>query len=70
MNVGIGTEAAQFPEKESINGMSVAVCSKYLFASLRRTLTMSYDMKSVGHYFFSDWQKSPSLDRKEVFSEI
>jgi hypothetical protein len=25
MNVGIGTEAAQFPEKENINGIFVAV---------------------------------------------
>ncbi len=25
MNVGIGTEAAQFPEKEYINGIFVAV---------------------------------------------
>jgi hypothetical protein len=27
MNVEIGTEAAQFPEKEYINGIFVAVCS-------------------------------------------
>jgi hypothetical protein len=26
MNVEIGTEAAQFPEKEYINGISLAVC--------------------------------------------
>jgi hypothetical protein len=26
MNVEIGSEAAQFPEKESINGIFVAVC--------------------------------------------
>jgi hypothetical protein len=52
MTVAIQTEAAQFPEKENINGMFVAVCSKYLFASLRRTLGMSYDMISVGHHFF------------------
>ncbi len=26
MNVEIGTEAAQFPEKEYINGISFAVC--------------------------------------------
>ncbi len=26
MNVEIGTEAAQFPEKEYINGIFVAVC--------------------------------------------
>ncbi len=35
------------------NGIFVAVCSKYLFASLRRTLVMSYDMISVGHHFLS-----------------
>jgi hypothetical protein len=28
MNVEIGTEAAQFPEKEYINGIFVAVCVK------------------------------------------
>jgi hypothetical protein len=28
MNVEIGAEAAQFPEKEYINGIAVAVCSK------------------------------------------
>jgi hypothetical protein len=27
MNVEIGTEAAQFPEKEYINGIFVAVCT-------------------------------------------
>jgi hypothetical protein len=26
MNVEIGTEAAQFPEKEYMNGIAVAVC--------------------------------------------
>ncbi len=29
MNVGIGTEAAQFPEKEYINGIFVAVPFKF-----------------------------------------
>jgi hypothetical protein len=27
MNVEIGAEAAQFPEKEYINGIAVAVCT-------------------------------------------
>ncbi len=27
MNVEIGAEAAQFPEKEYINGIAVAVCN-------------------------------------------
>jgi hypothetical protein len=30
MNVEIGTEAAQFPEKEYMHGIFVAVCSKCL----------------------------------------
>ncbi len=30
MNVEIGSEAAQFPEKEYVNGIAVAVCTKYL----------------------------------------
>jgi hypothetical protein len=29
MNVEIGAEAAQFPEKEYINGIAVAVCSYF-----------------------------------------
>ncbi len=28
MNVDLGTEAAQFPEKEYINGIFLAVCTK------------------------------------------
>jgi hypothetical protein len=31
MNVEIGAEAAQFPEKEYINGIAVAVYMKYIF---------------------------------------
>jgi hypothetical protein len=30
MNVKIGAEAAQFPEKEYINGIAVALCSRFL----------------------------------------
>ncbi len=30
MNVEIGTDAAQFPEKEYINGISVAVCTNII----------------------------------------
>jgi hypothetical protein len=33
MNVDIGTEAAQFPEQEYINGIFVAVCMHLLFVS-------------------------------------
>ncbi len=61
MNVEIGTEAAQFPEKESINGMFVAVCSKYLFSSLRCTLVVSYDMISVDYHFCLWLAKKPIL---------
>jgi hypothetical protein len=35
MNVEIGAEAAQFPEKEYINGIAVAVCiKKYVITAL------------------------------------
>jgi hypothetical protein len=31
MNVEIGAEAAQFPEKEYINGIAVAVCVQFTY---------------------------------------
>jgi hypothetical protein len=34
MNVEIGAEAAQFPEKEYINGIAVAVCTPSLVYSI------------------------------------
>ncbi len=33
MNVEIGAEAAQFPEKEYINGIAVAVCKIFMSLS-------------------------------------
>jgi hypothetical protein len=37
MNGEIGTEAAQFPEKEYINGIAVAVCrGKKILKSIRK----------------------------------
>jgi hypothetical protein len=36
MNVEIGTEAAQFPEKEYINGIFVAVCNTSTYIRLFR----------------------------------
>ncbi len=35
MNVEIGAEAAQFPEKESINGIAFAVCDRCLACKYR-----------------------------------
>ncbi len=37
MNVEIGTEAAQFPEKENSNRIFVAVCRIIKIAMLRKT---------------------------------
>ncbi len=34
MNLEIGTEAAQFPEKEYINGISLAVCVQSFLSPL------------------------------------
>ncbi len=34
MNVEIGAEAAQFPEKEYISGIFLAVCLVYLYSFL------------------------------------
>jgi hypothetical protein len=41
MNVEIGTEAAQFPEKEYINGISVAVCFTAHMTALRPDETLN-----------------------------
>jgi hypothetical protein len=34
MNVGMGTEAAQFPGKEYINGIFLTVCNPYIFCPI------------------------------------
>jgi hypothetical protein len=41
MNVEIGTEAAQFPEKEYMNEIFVAVCTKCLYLLLQRLVVFS-----------------------------
>jgi hypothetical protein len=47
MNVETGAEAAQFPEKEYINGIAVAVDSKmYEFGGKCRKWYTSYDLTS------------------------
>ncbi len=38
MNVEIGAEAAQFPEKEYINGIAVAVYKQFLEVNLIETM--------------------------------
>ncbi len=49
MNVEVGTEAAQFPEKEYINGFFLAVCVKINFFLVDPnpilTLTVENEMK-------------------------
>jgi hypothetical protein len=49
MNVEIGTEAAQFPEKEYINGIAVAVWASPLWplASVRATVR---DRRVIIHF--------------------
>jgi hypothetical protein len=48
MNVKIGTEAAQFPEKEYINGIFLAVCA--VLFTLRAKLVLVYESNChVGH---------------------
>ncbi len=44
MNLEIGTEAAQFPVKEFINGIFVAV---YLISFPSSTLTVSLEMEGL-----------------------
>jgi hypothetical protein len=52
MNVEVGTEAAQFPEKEYINGIFLAVCVKINFFLVDPnpilTLTVENEMKTWG----------------------
>ncbi len=50
MNLEIGTEAAQFPEKEYISGIFLAVCSTYrvdLFASRLKESTLFIGYSAV-----------------------
>jgi hypothetical protein len=47
MNVEIGAEAAQFPEKEYINGIAVAVYCWLIF----RRLMMTFPMASSFNFF-------------------
>jgi hypothetical protein len=53
MNVGIGTEAAQFPEKEYISGIFVAVChitSSFLCKYLPNFLLILSDQGLFGRH--------------------
>jgi hypothetical protein len=45
MKVGIGTEAAQFAEKEYINGIFVAVCVKKFNRRMREKAGAFVDMR-------------------------
>jgi hypothetical protein len=42
MNVEIGAEAAQFPEKEYINGIAVAVHETHPYVPYRKKLGLSW----------------------------
>jgi hypothetical protein len=46
MNVEIGAEAAQFPEKEYINGIAVAVCDTEI-QKLSCTFALGLDFESL-----------------------
>jgi hypothetical protein len=41
MNVEIGSEAAQFPEKENIKGIFVAVCSQSLHVRVSKAINQT-----------------------------
>jgi hypothetical protein len=51
MNVEIGAEAAQFPEKEYINGIAVAVVSNnLLFANIFKSLLLYGENVQLASY--------------------
>ncbi len=58
MNVEIGTEAAQFPEKGYINGISVAlyICFANTIFSLFMTVRLGSALKVPSHQFRSAWK--------------
>jgi hypothetical protein len=58
MNVEIGAEAAQFPEKEYINGFSVAVRGTKTSASLLAFIIRKYDFTPM---LKTDVLKTPRL---------
>ncbi len=47
MNVEIGTEAAQFPEKEYISGIFLAVCA--VIVPQQKPVTEAFCTGNVGH---------------------
>jgi hypothetical protein len=49
MNVVIEAEAAQFPEKEYINGIAVAVCMYYKMLAFFRPMTSSVSSERYNH---------------------
>jgi hypothetical protein len=67
MNVEIGAEAAQFPEKEYINGIAVAVigCQCQLFT--RTKFNPSIPLKDKTHRRQSKMSSSKKIDLKSDF---
>ncbi len=64
MNVEIGTEAAQFPEKEYINGIFVAVQCPLIRKIIAGLLTR--DDKVIKCYSFCSWAKTLFQDLTAV----
>jgi hypothetical protein len=65
MNVEIGTEAAQFPEKEYINGIFVAVFTECLYLLLQRRAVFSdllfFSKHNTVYTVFADIMRPPYL---------
>jgi hypothetical protein len=59
MNVEIGTEAAQFPEKEYINAIFIAVYTRDLNKSNRRKIFVGYRGK------FTHWRRNLTEDLQQ-----
>ncbi len=52
MNVEIGAEAAQFPEKEYINGIAFAVHFIHSPALIIQMYTLFYDLTTITSTYF------------------
>jgi hypothetical protein len=58
MNVEMGAEAAQFPEKKYINGIALAVCIRFTCTIYRTCKAVLYS-SSVDAFLINSFEKYP-----------